>query len=118
MIREPSYSIASPRHEEWLTAGDLSGPAPDRRARRDAGEGRGVPRPDLAEADAFHGGVLGCTLSDRVDEEFMKVRSYHCNGRHHSLAGGVGLTPPRHLRRGEVLEPWVEGIGRMVHRLV
>jgi 3,4-dihydroxy-9,10-secoandrosta-1,3,5(10)-triene-9,17-dione 4,5-dioxygenase len=31
-----------------------------------------------------------------VDEEFMKVRFYHCNGRHHSLAvaqvpGKVGL---------------------------
>lgn len=52
--------------------------------------------PDLAEADAFYGGVLGFTLSDRVDEEFMKVRFYHCNGRHHSLAvaqvpGKVGL---------------------------
>jgi 3,4-dihydroxy-9,10-secoandrosta-1,3,5(10)-triene-9,17-dione 4,5-dioxygenase len=52
--------------------------------------------PDLAEADAFYGGVLGFTLSDRVDEEFMKVRFYHCNGRHHSLAvaqvpGKIGL---------------------------
>ncbi len=52
--------------------------------------------PDLAEADAFYGDVLGFTLSDRVDEEFMKVRFYHCNGRHHSLAvaqvpGKVGL---------------------------
>ncbi|HEX5969171.1 MAG TPA: VOC family protein [Intrasporangium sp.] len=52
--------------------------------------------PDLAEADAFYGGILGFTLSDRVDEEFMKVRFYHCNGRHHSLAvaqvpGKVGL---------------------------
>ena len=40
--------------------------------------------------------MLGFTLSDRVDEEFMKVRFYHCNGRHHSLAvaqvpGKVGL---------------------------
>ena len=48
------------------------------------------------EADAFYGDVLGFTLSDRVDEEFMKVRFYHCNGRHHSLAvaqvpGKVGL---------------------------
>jgi len=42
--------------------------------------------PDLAEADAFYGDILGFTLSDRVDEEFMKVRFYHCNGRHHSLA--------------------------------
>ncbi|MFW5470200.1 VOC family protein [Knoellia sp. CPCC 206435] len=52
--------------------------------------------PDLAEADAFYGGVLGFTLSDRVDEDHMKVRFYHCNGRHHSLAvaqvpGKVGL---------------------------
>jgi 3,4-dihydroxy-9,10-secoandrosta-1,3,5(10)-triene-9,17-dione 4,5-dioxygenase len=52
--------------------------------------------PDLAQADAFYGDVLGFTLSDRVDEEFMKVRFYHCNGRHHSLAvaqvpGKVGL---------------------------
>lgn len=52
--------------------------------------------PDLAEADAFYGDVLGFTLSDRVDEELMKVRFYHCNGRHHSLAvaqvpGKVGL---------------------------
>ena len=42
--------------------------------------------PDLAKADAFYGDILGFTLSDRVDEEFMKVRFYHCNGRHHSLA--------------------------------
>ena len=42
--------------------------------------------PDLAQADAFYGDVLGFTLSDRVDEELMKVRFYHCNGRHHSLA--------------------------------
>ncbi len=42
--------------------------------------------PDLAEADAFYGDILGFSLSDRVDEEFMKVRFYHCNGRHHSLA--------------------------------
>ncbi len=52
--------------------------------------------PDLAEADAFYGDILGFTLSDRVDEEHMKVRFYHCNGRHHSLAvaqvpGKVGL---------------------------
>ena len=52
--------------------------------------------PDLAQADAFYGDVLGFTLSDRVDEEHMKVRFYHCNGRHHSLAvaqvpGKVGL---------------------------
>ncbi|MDC5696506.1 VOC family protein [Intrasporangium calvum] len=42
--------------------------------------------PDLAAADAFYADVLGFTLSDRVDEEHMKVRFYHCNGRHHSLA--------------------------------
>jgi 2,3-dihydroxybiphenyl 1,2-dioxygenase len=52
--------------------------------------------PDLGEADAFYGDVLGFTLSDRVDEQHMKVRFYHCNGRHHSLAvaqvpGKVGL---------------------------
>jgi 2,3-dihydroxybiphenyl 1,2-dioxygenase len=52
--------------------------------------------PDLAQADAFYGDLLGFTLSDRVDEEHMKVRFYHCNGRHHSLAvaqvpGKVGL---------------------------
>jgi len=52
--------------------------------------------PDLAQADAFYGDVLGFTVSDRVDEEHMKVRFYHCNGRHHSLAvaqvpGKVGL---------------------------
>ena len=49
--------------------------------------------PDLAEADAFYGDILGFTLSDRVDEEFMKVRFYHCNGRHHSLA--VAQVPGR-----------------------
>ena len=42
--------------------------------------------PDLAEADAFYGDILGFSLSDRVDEELMKVRFYHCHGRHHSLA--------------------------------
>lgn len=52
--------------------------------------------PDLAQADAFYADLLGFTLSDRVDEEHMKVRFYHCNGRHHSLAvaevpGKVGL---------------------------
>jgi len=31
---------------------------------------------------------------------------------------GMGLQPPRFLQRGEVLETWVEGIGRMSHRLV
>ena len=52
--------------------------------------------PDLAQANTFYEDVLGFTLSDRVDEEHMKVRFYHCNGRHHSLAlaqvpGKVGL---------------------------
>ncbi|MFE7331933.1 VOC family protein [Streptomyces sp. NPDC057565] len=47
--------------------------------------------PSLAEADAFYGDLLGFTLSDRVDEEFMKVRFYHCNGRHHSL--GIAEVP-------------------------
>ncbi|MGO4596268.1 fumarylacetoacetate hydrolase family protein [Terrabacter sp. 2RAF25] len=28
---------------------------------------------------------------------------------------GMGLTPPRYLRSGEVLETWVDGIGRMSH---
>ncbi|HEX5967116.1 MAG TPA: fumarylacetoacetate hydrolase family protein, partial [Intrasporangium sp.] len=31
---------------------------------------------------------------------------------------GMGLNPPRYLQRGEVLETWVEGIGRMRHVLV
>ena len=31
---------------------------------------------------------------------------------------GMGLNPPRFLQRGQVLETWVEGIGRMTHRLV
>jgi 2-keto-4-pentenoate hydratase/2-oxohepta-3-ene-1,7-dioic acid hydratase in catechol pathway len=31
---------------------------------------------------------------------------------------GMGLQPPRFLQRGEVLETWVEGIGRMSHRFV
>jgi 2-keto-4-pentenoate hydratase/2-oxohepta-3-ene-1,7-dioic acid hydratase in catechol pathway len=33
---------------------------------------------------------------------------------------GIGATrqPPRFLQPGEVLETWVEGIGRMQHRLV
>ena len=42
--------------------------------------------PDLDKANAFYGDILGFTLSDRVDEDFMKVRFYHCNERHHSLA--------------------------------
>lgn len=31
---------------------------------------------------------------------------------------GIGMNPPRYLRRGEVLETWVDGIGRMSHTLV
>jgi 2-keto-4-pentenoate hydratase/2-oxohepta-3-ene-1,7-dioic acid hydratase in catechol pathway len=31
---------------------------------------------------------------------------------------GMGLNPPRFLQRGQVLETWVEGIGRMTHRMV
>lgn len=31
---------------------------------------------------------------------------------------GMGMTPPRYLRSGEVLETWVDGIGRMVHTMV
>ncbi|MDC5696505.1 fumarylacetoacetate hydrolase family protein [Intrasporangium calvum] len=31
---------------------------------------------------------------------------------------GIGLQPPRFLQRGEVLETWVEGIGRMSQRMV
>lgn len=31
---------------------------------------------------------------------------------------GMGLQPPRYLRSGEVLETWVEGIGRMRHTMV
>jgi 2-keto-4-pentenoate hydratase/2-oxohepta-3-ene-1,7-dioic acid hydratase in catechol pathway len=30
---------------------------------------------------------------------------------------GIGMEPPRYLQRGETLETWVEGIGRMVHKL-
>ena len=29
----------------------------------------------------------------------------------------MGLQPPRYLQRGEVLETWVDGIGRMSHTL-
>ena len=31
---------------------------------------------------------------------------------------GMGLKPPRYLQRGEVLETWVDGIGRMSHTMV
>ena len=31
---------------------------------------------------------------------------------------GMGLNPPRYLQRGEVLETWVEGIGRMKHTMI
>jgi 2-keto-4-pentenoate hydratase/2-oxohepta-3-ene-1,7-dioic acid hydratase in catechol pathway len=28
---------------------------------------------------------------------------------------GIGMSPPRYLQRGETLESWVKGIGRMTH---
>lgn len=31
---------------------------------------------------------------------------------------GMGMKPPRYLQPGETLETWVEGIGRMVHKMV
>ena len=31
---------------------------------------------------------------------------------------GMGLNPPRYLQRGEVLQTWVDGIGRMSHTMV
>jgi extradiol dioxygenase len=42
--------------------------------------------PDLAIAEAFYCGVLGFRLTDEVRVQGMKVRFYHCNSRHHSLA--------------------------------
>ncbi|MCC5575371.1 VOC family protein [Microtetraspora sp. AC03309] len=42
--------------------------------------------PDLVEAEAFYGGVLGFKVSDEIDMHGMPVRFYHCNTRHHSLA--------------------------------
>jgi 3,4-dihydroxy-9,10-secoandrosta-1,3,5(10)-triene-9,17-dione 4,5-dioxygenase len=91
--------------------------------------------PDLAEADDFYGRLLGFTLSDRVEEELMKVRFYHCNGRHHSLAvaqvpGQVGFN---HLmlevqglddvgtgldRARQAGVPLIRGLGRHTNDLV
>lgn len=42
--------------------------------------------PDLAEAEAFYGGVMGFELSDQIDMHGVPIRFYHCNPRHHSLA--------------------------------
>lgn len=52
--------------------------------------------PNLIEADAFYRGVLGFRLSDQINAHGMRIRFYHCNGRHHSLAlleipGAVGF---------------------------
>jgi extradiol dioxygenase len=51
--------------------------------------------PELAAAERFYGDVLGLRLSDRIDAG-VKVRFYHCNQRHHTLAfasipGMVGM---------------------------
>ena len=55
--------------------------------------------PNLDEADAFYGGVLGFKLSDRVKSDIFNLRFYHCNGRHHSLAMAEipGMTGINHL---------------------
>lgn len=51
--------------------------------------------PDFDAATAFYGGVLGFKTSDDV-EQGLKIRFFHCNPRHHTLAvaavpGMVGL---------------------------
>jgi extradiol dioxygenase len=55
--------------------------------------------PNLTEADAFYRGVLGFRLSDQIDAHGMRIRFYHCNGRHHSLAlvEMPGMTGFHHL---------------------
>ena len=52
--------------------------------------------PNLIEADTFYRDVLGFRLSDQINAHGMRIRFYHCNGRHHSLAlveipGAVGF---------------------------
>jgi extradiol dioxygenase len=42
--------------------------------------------PDLKAADAFYRKVLGFQLSDQVNAHGVRIRFYHCNSRHHSLA--------------------------------
>ena len=89
------------RHE--LSWGLLTRPATFRPGRAlsgfvtgDAGLGHVVLIvPELAAAERFYGDVLGLRLSDRIDAG-VKVRFYHCNRRHHTLAfasipGMVGM---------------------------
>ncbi|MDX6740647.1 VOC family protein [Actinocorallia sp. A-T 12471] len=90
------------RHE--LTWGQLTRPASFHPGRAHAGfvtgdQGLGhavLIVPDLAAADAFYRDVLGFRLSDQINAHGMRIRFYHCNGRHHSLAlaeapGAVGF---------------------------
>jgi extradiol dioxygenase len=54
--------------------------------------------PDLNAAERFYMGVLGFTLSDRI-EVGMSIRFLHCNSRHHSLAFAAvpGMVGVHHL---------------------
>ncbi len=54
--------------------------------------------PDLERAERFYTEVLGFRLSDCI-ESGIRLRFFHCNGRHHSLAFGVvpGLVGMHHL---------------------
>ena len=89
------------RHE--LTYGQLTRPSTFRPGRAmsgfvtgEAGLGHVVLiMPDLEQAERFYTEVLGFRLSDRMDSG-MRLRFFHCNGRHHSLAfaslpGMVGM---------------------------
>lgn len=47
--------------------------------------------PDVEKGHEFFSGVLGFRLSDKIINERLNTRFYHCNGRHHSLA--IGQAP-------------------------
>lgn len=44
--------------------------------------------PDVEKGHKYFSGVLGFRLSDKIINERLNTRFYHCNGRHHSLAIG------------------------------
>ncbi|MGE3288083.1 MAG: VOC family protein [Pseudonocardia sp.] len=80
------------RHE--ISWGQLSRPATFHPGRPMSGfvTGRGglghavLITPDLQASDEFYVGVLGFTLSDVINAHGMRLRFYHCNERHHTLA--------------------------------
>ena len=76
---------------------------------------------DLEAADRFARDVIGVVQSDWVTTDLggmpLKVRFYHCNARHHSLAvGSLGIDLPQRLHHVMVETVSQDNVGRAFDR--